>query len=132
MNALGGLVVPSAERYKEALVAIEPRMTKAQRAMLAFHYRAQNRAATFTQLAAAIGYDDYRLAKLHYVNLAERLGREVGLNFETHTFSGGQPSCLFRSAIGSGSLLPDDTGHFQLVMHPELATALDQLGWFLD
>jgi hypothetical protein len=53
------------------------------------------------------------------------------LTFQMYTSSDGQQSHFFSSAIGSGGHFPDeDTGHFQLIMHPELATALDQLGWF--
>jgi hypothetical protein len=133
MDAPGGFAVPSVDRYKEALIAIESVMTRVQRTMLAFHYRAPDRAATFLQLGLVAGYDDYRLAHVDYVKLAERLGNEIGLTFDMHTSSDGQQSPLFSSAIGSGRHFPDEeTGHFQLVMHDELATALDQLGWFRD
>jgi hypothetical protein len=133
MDAPGGFAVPTVERYKEALMAIEPVITRAQRAMLAFHYRAPDRAATFLQLGLAGGYDDYRFANVDYIKLAERLGREAGLTFETYTSPDGQQSPLLSSAIGSGRHFPDEeTGRFELVMHDELATALDQLGWFRD
>jgi hypothetical protein len=122
--------VPSSELYKEALSAIEPEISDTQRAMLQHHYRAHNRTATFTQLAKAAGSENYRTANSQYGKLGERIGKQIGMTFSTY-MSKGKSVPFFSSAIGSGShFREEDTGHFQLIMHHELAKALEQLGWF--
>jgi hypothetical protein len=121
--------VPTAERYKKALEAIEPNITKEQRQMLEFHYNAHNRTVTFSDLAHAAGYDNHRAANLAYGKLGKLLGDTLKMNF----VSSGREKDFFSSAIGLGThYREEDTGHFQLMMHHELAKSLEQLGWFRD
>ena len=53
-------IVPSADKYVEALSEIK--ITEIQKKMLAFHFLAHNRTATYTDLAKAAGYDSYQVA----------------------------------------------------------------------
>lgn len=122
------LQVPSAEQYKDALVAIEAEITPKQLQMLEHHYRAHNRTTTFTQLAQAAGFDNYRAANLAYGTLGKLLGDKLGMKFAPNDQNGED---FFSSAIGSGSPYRNEkSGDFQLIMHHELAKALNELGWF--
>jgi hypothetical protein len=124
--------VPSAEEYKKALIAIQAEITKPQRDMLELHYKAHNRTATFTELARAAGYDNNNAANRLYGNLGKLLGDKLDMTFATYEI-GGKQRDFFSSAMGSGSQYrQDESGHFQLIMHHELAKALGELGWFRD
>jgi hypothetical protein len=59
--------VPTAEQYANALRRLD--MTPAQREMLRFHFKAHNRTVTYSELAAAGGYDSYGGANLQYGKL---------------------------------------------------------------
>ena len=121
------LSVPTAEKYAKALESIKNRIGKNQLEMLKYHFNAHNRTATFGELGRHVGYKNEDGANLHYGKLGAMLGEAVGMEF--YKFEDGTP--FQSSAIGSGSHFPQkDTGHFQLIMHHELAKALDQLGWF--
>lgn len=128
METAAILQVPSAEQYKDALVAIEAQITTNQLNMLAYHYKAHNRTATFTELARAAGYDNNKPANRQYGDLGKLLGDKLGMKFAPNEQSGED---FFSTAIGSESHYRDEkSGHFQLIMHHELAKALDELGWF--
>lgn len=121
------LVVPSAEKYVTALESIKDKIGDHQMEMLRYHFNAHNRTATFGDLGRHVGYKNEDGANLHYGKLGALLGETVGMEFDR--FEDGTP--FLSSAIGSGShFAQTDTGHFQLIMHHELAKALDQLGWF--
>jgi hypothetical protein len=122
--------VPTAEQYKEALVAIESEMTTRQRRMLERHYRAHNRTATFTELARAAEYESNGPANSQYGKLGKLLGDKIKMTFVTYQH-GSEDRDFFCSAIGSLSHFKEEaTGDAQMIMHHELAKALDQLGWF--
>lgn len=118
-----GFKVPSAAEYEGALIRIE--LSPEQRTMLAFHYQAHNRTATFTQLAKAAGKSSYRFANTAYGGLGRRLGEELGIKF---VHSNGTP--FYSSSLGADNPFKDEKSDFQLVMHHELAKALAALGWF--
>ena len=116
-------VVPTADEYAKALTEIK--MSEAQRNMLEFHYGAHNRTVTYTELAKAAGWDDYRTANLHYGNLGRVLGEQLGL---TPVMWNG--SFFYSGSIGLGSMFKSEESHFQITMHHELAKAIERLGWF--
>lgn len=116
-------VVPTADDYATALAAIK--MSEAQRRMLEFHYGAHNRTATYTELANAAGWDDYRTANLHYGNLGRVLGEQLGMS---PVMWNGTP--FYSGSIGLGSMFKSEESHFQITMHHELAKAIERLGWF--
>lgn len=119
--------VPTAEQYAKALEEIA--MTVRQRAMLLFHFHAHNRTVTFTQLAQAGGYEDYATANLQYGKLGRTLGEELDMVF-AKSLKRGQP--FYSSAIGADNPFKSADSEYELVMHHELAKAIQLLGWATD
>lgn len=115
--------VPTADQYAKALAAIN--ISQPQRKMLEFHYGAHNRTATYTELANAAGWDDYRIANLHYGNLGRILGEQLGM---TPVMWNGD--YFYSGSLGLGSMFKSEESHFQITMHHELAKAIERLGWF--
>ncbi len=125
MDARPEFVVPTAEKYVQALKEIN--MSDIQRKMLAFHFHAHNRTATFTELAKAAGYDTHSVANLHYGGLGNVLGNYLGIAFDT--LDDDDPESQYRSsAIGTAKKY--DKKEWTLIMHHELAKAVETLGWF--
>jgi hypothetical protein len=117
--------VPRAAQYVCALNEIT--IGEAQRKMLEFHFKAHNRTVTFTELATAAGYDSYGAANLHYGKLGAALGERLGMTFVPLDFD--DPTTPFySSAIGTGH--QHKGVEIMLIMHHELAKALETLGWF--
>ena len=126
--------VPTAEEYVQALLespVANPTTPRAegQRKMLLFHYLAHNRTATYTQLAQAAGSDDYRTANAYYGKLGQFLGNELEMTFAT---SGKTGDPFYSSAIGMDNPFRTPKQEYQLVMHHELAKAIEKLGWALS
>lgn len=114
----------TAADYQKALSSIA--ISDQQRAMLKAHYHALNRSITYTELAKAANYADYGAANLQYGQLGRSLGEAIGYEFDEF---GARPGVKFySSSIG----MPNSytSGDFQLVMHHELAKAIQSLGWF--
>jgi hypothetical protein len=125
----GGIMkIPTAAEYKAALSTLK--ITPIQRKMLEGHYGAHNRTMTYREIAKAAGeeYDSNQVANSQYGGLGFALGSELNFPFTDLDNSGKK---FYSSAIGMG--MPDaysSSNEFQLVMHHELAKALDQLNWF--
>jgi hypothetical protein len=116
--------VPTAVQYANALKEIV--MTEKQKAMLLFHYRAHNRTVTYTELARTAGFDDYKRANLQYGKLGRALGEELDMNFAVSAKTG---DLFYSSAIGADNPFKPTETDYELVMHHELAKAIDALGW---
>ena len=115
--------IPPWDQYLAALDAIP--MTPNQKAMLLHHYNAHNRTVTYTQLAEAVGFKDYSAANLQYGLLANALGEELGFPF-VH-LKGEDGEKFMSSAIGLGVHGEyKSSEHFELMMHHELAKAIDK------
>jgi hypothetical protein len=121
-------LIPPYGIYKQALEAIS--ISKAQRVMLEAHFKALNRTITYTDLAKAAGFmGGHRGANLQYGKLGERLGQKLGeksgfVFADSDTRSGKK---FHGSSIGNGHYGVD--GEFRLVMHHELAKAIEELAW---
>ena len=125
MNTSNAFNVPSADAYVKALDAIV--ISDKQKMMLDFHVKAHNRTVTYTELARAAGYENFRVANSSYGKLGRALGEELGMNFvaaETRD----EP--FYSSSIGTENPYKPTKSDFQLVMHHELAKAVDSLEWF--
>jgi hypothetical protein len=120
-----GFRVPTAAQYADALRKIK--INPMQRKMLEAHYRAHNRTLTYTDLAKDGGSEDFRAANAHYGALGHALGDELGITFYP---SIDREEPFYSSAIGMGNAYKAESEEFVLVMHHELAKALEQLGWF--
>lgn len=119
--------VPTSEQYVQALQEIA--MTGKQRKMLLFHYSAHNRTVTYTELADAASFDGYKTANLQYGKLGRSLGEELEMIFAT---SGKTGEHFYSSAIGADNPFRSAEQDYELVMHHELAKAIEALGWPKD
>lgn len=117
--------VPSSDQYAECLKSIS--ISELQRAMLRAHYEAHNRTATFTYLANKAGSMSYRTANSHYGTLGHAIGDVLGISFVLAENGRGFFYC---SAIGMPNSYLTKGGEFELVMHHELAKALEQTNFF--
>src|SRR5450432_3903517 len=111
---------PSAKAFREAFLALEPRMTATRRRILQVHYRALDRQLTMTQIAQAVGWRSYSSANSHYGRLAKLVAEQVGFcDRGCHLFT----LCKF--------VRPEEKGdHWLIIMRKEVAEALQSLGWF--
>jgi len=116
--------IPAAAKYASALSTIK--LSAKQRAMLVAHFKAHNRSVTFSELARAAGEDDYSYANRWYGDIGRKLGEAVGFQFNEYEH-GSEVREFYSSAIGQQDRYA--TGEFQLVMHHELAKAIESLGW---
>lgn len=136
-SEMAAFTVPSADDYVRGLKALEKakRIPKSAKAMLGCHFHAHNRTVTYTQLAQAAaeaeGLDgakvSHRAANMTYGKLGRALGEELDMTFLP---SETRKAPFYSSSLGVGSSVTPDGGEFELVMHHELAKALQQLGWF--
>ena len=116
--------IVTAEKYKQALQDID--ITDKQMAMLKAHFEALNRSITYTELANSAEYDDYSVANIQYGKLGRALGEAVEFEFKDSTTNDDRK--FYGSSIGMENSYTD--GDFQLVMHHELAKAIEQLNLF--
>ena len=120
------VIIPSPAQYKKALAEIS--ISPKQRLMLKAHFEHPNRSMTYSDLAAAGGFDSYSAANLQYGRFGRALGDALGLSFEKFTDS---DTDYTSSAIGMPA--PREywsKGHLELVMHHALVRALEDLRWF--
>jgi hypothetical protein len=132
-------VVPSASQYAEALDALwgKGKINASAVAMLRQHHTAHNRTTTYTELAqaaatvaAASGAEaeppTHRTANAVYGKLGRMVGEVIGMKFAPADDKG---TPFYSSALGAPNPWLVDGAQFQLVMHHELAKALDDLPW---
>jgi 5-methylcytosine-specific restriction protein A len=117
--------IPSVEEYKAALVSIKREISKQQIEMLLAHFTAPGRTITNTQLAEVVKYKNFNAANLKYGALSHLLGDKLG--FRPSIEENGSPIWTF--VIADGKRDEGEGGKWQWTMHPELAQALEELGW---
>ena len=111
-----------ASDYQIAFAVLAERgLSESSRVMLASHYAMPERVATMRHLAAAIGMPhDHKQGNLRYGRLAGRVRRELGLR---------RPGIELWAIATWPEKSVDDLGEFAFRMRPEVATALEKLGW---
>lgn len=113
--------VPPMERYRDALRVLAYSMPAKHRQLLLLHYRAPAHTITAAELAAKVGYANYRAVNLQYgtlgANLADRMKWEV------------PPGCQESYSIASFQEPSEENPHWLWIMHPEVAAAIEALGW---
>jgi len=114
----------TSEQYEDALNSIE--INDAQKEMLKVHFKALNRSISYTELANAAGYDDYEVANSQYGRLGRKIGEAVGFDFVDAENRPGEK--FYSSSIGQPNTYTE--GDFQLVMHHELAKAIENMKLF--
>lgn len=125
--------VPTADVYYEAIAKLKRggKLAGPQWEMLMFLYKAHNRTATYTELANAAALAGAKVsderphtyANLEFGKLGKKLGDAVGMSFLP---SSRRDAPFYSSSIGVGSSVTPDGAEFELVMHHELAKALDR------
>jgi hypothetical protein len=126
--------IPSADAYYQALKKVRSasRLGAGPLAMLRHLYVAHNRTATYTELSLAAAQVGAKVSKERphlYANrefgkLGKRLGLTIGMEFLP---SSNREQPFYSSSIGVGSSTTPEGGEFELVMHHELAKALNRL-----
>ena len=126
--------VPDAASYYKGLTQLRAtgKLASPQWDMLLFLHNAHNRTATYTQLAhaaaragASVSAERPRIyANRRFGEVGKLLGQAVGMEFLP---SSTRETPFYSSAIGVGSAVTPVGAEFELVMHHELAKALDRL-----
>ena len=122
------MTMPNTDAYQKALTQIN--ITDNQKLMLKAHFQAANRTISYTELASAAGYGSHEAANSQYGQLGHLLGDAVGFEF-VNMYDDGSGGKFYSSSIGMG--VPNaykTSDEFQLVMHHEVAKAIEALGWF--
>lgn len=125
------LEVPEFIAYVAALTALAASKnppTKQQWRMLRFHYTMHNRTASYGQLGEAVDYKGNRGANAQYGLFGGKLGSMLGMKFSKLDSKDPDSGDYMSSSIGSEGQFKNADGELQLVMHHELAKALDSLG----
>ncbi len=123
-------VVPDAVDYARVLPQIllgKGKLADNQLKMLERHFKAHNRTITYTELANAVGSDDHRTANNQYGTLGKTIGEALGATFEK---SGRRDEPFYSGMLCVELQTRSSAGHLQMMMHHELAKAIEGLGWF--
>ena len=115
------LRLPTVAEYVTAFRAIEPDITDNQRAMLRVHHAAPARTMSATRLAEAVGFENYSGVNLQYGLLADKVARQLALDLADHVRVG-----ILVEFVDPGHAANE---HWLWVMRPNVAQALEDLGW---
>lgn len=126
--------VPDSRAYERAVTTLlgKGRLKGPQMAMLRYLYEAHNRTATYTELANAAARAGGKVpaerphvyANLEFGKLGKVLGETLGMEFLP---SSRRDAPFYSSSIGVGSSTTPEGAEFELVMHHELAKALERM-----
>lgn len=123
-------MIATSEQYMEALLKLRDskrlRNTKFVD-MLKAQFSMPNHTITATQLAEAVGYQNYNATNLQYGTLDKEISGILG--YEPPKRRNGEPIWFW--ILSSGNEASDTTmdGHYEFVMRPELAKALKTMKW---
>lgn len=110
---------PTADRYAAAFRAIITSPADGQVRLLRAHYHAPQRTVTAKELARLIGYTRYSVVNAQYGRLARLVGEQLDYNPEPER-------------LGTLVLFQKRDGEWHWLMRPEVAHALETLGWLSD
>lgn len=123
-------MIATSEQYIEALLKLRDmkrlRNTKFIK-MLQAQYAMPNHTITATQIADAVGFQNYNATNLQYGTL----GREISeiLGYEPPKRTNGEHIWFWILSSGHEASETTMDGHYEFVMRPELVTALETMGW---
>lgn len=139
MQRFAEFKVPSADEYLKALTELraEGKFEGSWWTMLTFHYAAHNRTVTYTQLAKAAEAGGAKVpterphsfANLQYGMLGKALGTKLRMKFQQ---SANRDQPFYSSAIGLDNPAKAPNSDYELVMHHELAKALQRIAGLQD
>lgn len=116
-----------AAEYAWAFGKIMEHVSEGHCAMLRAHYHAENRILTARQLAKAAGYANFNAANLQYGHLGRMISNLIGNGWIRHEYTG-EP--IWTYGIATGPTGKDvDTVEWEWQLRPEVAQALELLGW---
>jgi hypothetical protein len=110
---------PSPEAYKRAILELRP-IHDNHLEMLRTHFQSPDHTITASQLAAAVGYQNYNAVNLQYGTFADRLCNSLHKDPDTRL-------SILVTFEKEGI---EQQEHWKLVMRPEVVQALTDLGWF--
>jgi predicted HNH restriction endonuclease len=115
MPTAASFTPPTADRYVAAFRTVS-NMTDRHVQMLRVHYHAPERTVTAKQLANLVGYSGYSVVNAQYGRLARLLGEQLGYNPEPER-------------LGALVRFEKRQDEWHWLMRPEVAEALERLGW---
>jgi hypothetical protein len=117
--------VADAADFKKAILAAKGKFFPGAPDLLRFQFVAPDRTVTPTQIAAQMKYKDWSAANLWYGKLGQMIAEALG--YAPAKRAKGKAKFWSTISTGAGQ---EDTEHFQMVMRPEFAQAIMDLGWW--
>ena len=111
--------LPYVAEYVTAFRALESRITPKQRRMLELHHAAPGRVMSSTRLAEEAGFASFNAANLQYGSLAGEVCKQLAVSLETELG-------ILVTFVHPGAASNE---HWLWVMRPNVAQALEDLGW---
>ena len=115
------LRLPTVAEYVTAFRAVEPEITANQRKMLLVHHAAPARTMSATRLAEAVGYENFNGVNLQYGKLADKVAHQLAVDLTGHANVG-----ILVEFVDPGHAANE---HWLWVMRPNVAQAMEDLGW---
>ncbi len=109
------LTAPEVDQFVAAFRSVS-NITDSHVQMLRVHYQAAERTVTAKQLADLVGYGSYSVVNAQYGRLARLVGEQLDYNPEPER-------------LGTLVRFEKRQGEWHWLMRPEVAEALEQLGW---
>lgn len=113
---------PSSAKYRDALETVEPEIGETQFETLRAQYGAPGRATTTRELARLVGHDHFRPMNALYGRLGRLIAKELGQKPKKQS----EKSKHWWSVLSTGE---STARGFQWKMRPQVADALEKLGW---
>lgn len=111
--------LPYIAEYITAFRALESRITLKQRRMLELHHAAPSRVMSATRLAEDAGFPNFKAANLQYGLLAGEVCKQLAVSLDPEL---GILVTFVRPETASNE-------HWLWIMRPNVAQALEDLGW---
>ena len=115
MPSIASFKPPPVDEYVVALHALS-NVTDRQIQMLRVHYKESERTMTATRLAELVGYSSYTAVNAQYGRLARLIGDLLNYSPEPEH-------------LGSLVRFENRKGEWHWLMRPEVAEALERVGW---
>lgn len=123
-------MIASKEQYKKALLSLRDkgsfRGTK-YLDMLRAQYEAEGHSITATNLAKAVGFQNFNAANLQYGTMAHLIADSF--SYTPPLRKSGEPMWILTLSEETAASASTEDAHFEFVMRPELVAALEEMKW---
>jgi len=121
--------IATVEQFKAALLKVRDKIGVSQKdlSLLRSHCRAPNHTISTFQLAKELGYASHGPVNMHYGKLAHDVAD--ALHCVLPLTPDGNPHWWRALAYGNDGDSQTDDGHYEWIMRPELAQALQEMKW---